>query len=76
MSRPARWALSPLDCSAHLLLPVGEHPQGVLKTRCGHRLPTIAAVHDHPPGLVCSQCAVIFFVDYVVPRLGRKDGPR
>ena len=26
----------------------GDHPPGVLKARCGHLLPTTAAVHDRP----------------------------
>ena len=41
MSRPAHWALSPLDLQAHLLLAEGRHPKGVLKARCGHLLPPI-----------------------------------
>lgn len=52
MTRPAtaRWALSPLDHRAHLLLPDGGHP-GVLAAYCGHLLPTVATVHDQPrPG--------------------------
>jgi hypothetical protein len=45
-SRPARWALSPLDCQAHLL--VRDHPPGVLKPRCGEVLPTVAVPAQRP----------------------------
>ena len=52
MNSPARWARSPLDYHAHLLLPQGEHPSGVLKARCGALLTTSDTQHDQPlPGL-------------------------
>ncbi len=35
--RPGRWARSTLDYHAHLLLPDGDHPPGVLKARCEGR---------------------------------------
>ena len=47
-SAASRWALSPLDHKAHLLLPEGGHP-GVLVAYCGHLLPTVATVHGQPP---------------------------
>lgn len=50
MSGSARWALSPLDCQAHLLVPAGDHPYGVLKARCGHLLPPKGpSQHERPP---------------------------
>ncbi|MCA1705856.1 MAG: hypothetical protein LC808_22375 [Actinobacteria bacterium] len=59
MSRPARWAFSPLDYAAHLLLCDGDHPPGVLKARCGELLPTVAAKFDHPVGRICPVCELI-----------------
>ncbi|MGH3429553.1 MAG: hypothetical protein ACRDQZ_18630 [Mycobacteriales bacterium] len=46
--RPVRWARSPLDHHAHLLPDSGEHAQGGLTARCGHRLPVTAAVDAAP----------------------------
>jgi hypothetical protein len=64
MSSPARWARSPLDYQAHLLLPEGEHPSGVLKARCGALLTTSVTLHDQPlPGLNCQRCHLIFLAD-------------
>ena len=67
MSRPARWAFSPLDYAAHLLLCDGDHPVGVLKARCGHLLPLRPAVHEHPVGRTCPQCELVFLVDSDAP---------
>ena len=36
----ARWALSPVDCQVHLLVPAGDLPWGVLTARCGAVLPS------------------------------------
>jgi hypothetical protein len=60
VSRPARWALSPLDCQVHVLAD-GDQTRGVLKARCGHQLPVVVAVGDHhrPPGRVCFRCELI-----------------
>jgi hypothetical protein len=74
MSRPARWAFSPLDYTAHLLLCDGDHPPGVLKARCGHLLPVAAAVHEHPAGRTCPQCALVFLVDSAPGRFSRQGG--
>ncbi|MGH3719508.1 MAG: hypothetical protein ACRDRI_11865 [Pseudonocardiaceae bacterium] len=64
MSGPACWARSPLDYHAHLLLPEGEHPRGVLQARCGTSLPTGVTQHDQPlPGLRCERCRLIFLAD-------------
>jgi hypothetical protein len=61
---PARWARSPLDYHAHLLLPQGEHPPGALKARCGELLTTSVTQHDQPlPGLNCQRCRLIFLAD-------------
>ena len=61
---PARWARSPLDYHAHLLLPQSEHPPGVLKARCGELLTTSVTQHDQPlPGLNCQRCRLIFLAD-------------
>jgi hypothetical protein len=55
--------LSPLDCQAHLLVPVGDHPWGVVKARCGHVLPpSTPSQHERPPGNsvpTCPTCAEI-----------------
>jgi hypothetical protein len=67
VSRPARWAFSPLDYAAHLLLPDGDHPYGVLKARCGHLLPTVASVYDRPCGRKCLTCEVIFLARCEAP---------
>ena len=59
----ARWALSPVDCQVHLLVPAGDLPWGVLTARCGAALPSRSphqrersrwAVH-----LTCPTCALI-----------------
>jgi hypothetical protein len=64
VSSPARWARSPLDYHAHLLLPQSEHPSGVLKARCGELLTTGFAQHDQPlPGLNCQRCHLAFLAD-------------
>jgi hypothetical protein len=61
-NRPARWALSSLDYATHLLSD-GDQPLGVLKARCGHLLPMVAAEHDCPPSQKCQPCALIFRAD-------------
>jgi hypothetical protein len=64
VSSPTRWARSPLDYHAHLLLPEGEHPSGVLKARCGKLLTTGVTQHDQPlPGLTCQRCRLTFRAD-------------
>jgi hypothetical protein len=64
VSGPVRWARSPLDYHAHLLLPEGDHSSGVLKARCGAVLTTGVTQHDQPlPGLSCERCRLIFLVD-------------
>ena len=64
VSSPARWARSPLDYHAHLLLPQGEHPPGVFKARCGALLTMSVTQHDQPlPGLNCQRCRLIFLAD-------------
>jgi hypothetical protein len=61
---PARWAQSSLDFQAHLLLPEGDHPPGVLKARCGALMLSSTPRHERPPpGLTCSDCHLIFLVD-------------
>ncbi|MGH3825661.1 MAG: hypothetical protein ACRDQX_00595 [Pseudonocardiaceae bacterium] len=71
--RPVRWARSPLDHHAHLLPEDGEHPQGGLTARCGHRLPVTATVHTQPPAWRCPSCDLIFEADVVnsPPRFAR-----
>lgn len=58
MSCSARWAFSAPDCQAHLLVPGGDLPWGVLKARCGHLL----LAGESPPARAaqrCSRCAEI-----------------
>lgn len=46
----------PVSGPAHLLLPEGDHPPGVLKARCGAVLPTVVPQHGQlPPGLKCER---------------------
>ena len=66
MSRPARWALSPLDLQAHLLLPEGCHPKGVLKARCGHLLPMRAIQFAQTFARKCSECHLISLSDAIL----------
>ncbi|HWR46699.1 MAG TPA: hypothetical protein VN327_03615 [Pseudonocardiaceae bacterium] len=64
MSGPGRWARSPLDYHAHLLLPEGEHPSGVVKARCGDVMTTSATQPNQPPpGLRRERCHLIFLAD-------------
>lgn len=58
---PPRWALSPVDCQAHVLVD-GDQPLGVVKAQCGALLPTAVAVHDHPRGRRCPPCVLILRV--------------
>lgn len=60
VSPPAQWwALSPLDLQAHLLLPEGCHPKGVLKARCGHLLPMMAMRFAEFSARKCMDCHLI-----------------
>ncbi|MGH3710386.1 MAG: hypothetical protein ACRDRQ_20280 [Pseudonocardiaceae bacterium] len=63
MNHSARWALSPLDCQAHLLVSAGDHPWGVLKARCGEVLPPGGPPqHERSPWgahRTCPRCAEI-----------------
>lgn len=64
LGRPGRWARSPIDDHAHLLLPEGEHPKGVLKAQCGALMITGLTQHERPlPGLTCEPCHLIFLAD-------------
>lgn len=56
-----RWARSPVDHHAHLLLPKGEHPEGMLKAQCGTVMITGLTQYGQPPvGLHCPRCHLIF----------------
>jgi hypothetical protein len=60
VSQPTRWAVSPLDLDAHLLVS-GKHPPGALKTRCAALLPEMTTQYDQPPGpRLCPVCWVTF----------------
>jgi hypothetical protein len=39
VNRMTRWVICPADGQTHSLPPMGDHPPGVLVTRCGHLLP-------------------------------------
>jgi hypothetical protein len=66
VSRPAQWALSPLDLQAHLLLPEGSHPKGVLKARCGHLLPMRAIQFAQLSARKCSECHLMSLSDAIL----------
>lgn len=60
VSGPPRWAVSPIDLDAHLLLANGDHPPGALGARCGVVLPVLAAQYGEPPGpRLCPRCWVM-----------------
>ncbi len=64
---PARWAVSPYDCTAHLLSG-GDQQRGRLAARCGAVLPSIAPVHHQPPGgRRCVQCDLHALADEHAP---------
>jgi hypothetical protein len=63
VTRPARWATSPLDSDIHLLDRDGPH--GEVTARCGQLLPTDTRVYDQPPpGPPCEDCRVIYLADF------------
>lgn len=65
MIGPARWALSPLDCCVHLLVPSDDQPTSVLTARCGASLEMRATQHDQPPpGPPCEGCRLVFLADF------------
>lgn len=58
-----RWAICPTDGRTHVLLPVGDHPLGMLQARCGHLLPQGVALHECLPGLrLCVTCLWCYLV--------------
>jgi hypothetical protein len=59
VSRPAQWALSPLDFQAHLLLPESRHPKGVLKARCEHLLPLMVMRFAEFSARNCTDCHLL-----------------
>jgi hypothetical protein len=66
VSRPALWALSPLDLQAHLLLAEGCHPQGVLKARCGHLLPLRVMRFVEVSARKCTDCHLMSLSDAIL----------
>jgi hypothetical protein len=66
VSRPAQWALSPLDLQAHLLLAEGCHPKGVLKARCGHLLPLMVMRFAEVSARKCTPCHLVFLSDAIL----------
>jgi len=70
---PAQWwALSPLDLQAHLLLPEGCHPKGVLTARCGHLLPLRARQLAEVSARKCTHCHLMSLSDAILS-LRRED---
>ncbi len=62
-----RWAVSPYDCTAHLLSG-GDQQRGRLPARCGAVLPSIAPLHHQPPrGRRCVQCDLHALADEHAP---------
>lgn len=58
-----KWAISPTDGGTHVLLPVGDHPLGMLQARCGHLLPQRVVLHECLPGLLlCVRCLWCYLV--------------
>jgi hypothetical protein len=72
MSSSARWALSPLDCLVHLLVPEGDHP-GVLKAQCGAVLPLLAVQFAQPPARQCQHCHLVFLAAFNACQDEQKD---
>jgi hypothetical protein len=66
VSRPARWALSPLDLQAHLLVSEGCHPKGVLKARCGHLLPLGVMRFAAFSARKCTDCHLMSLSDAIL----------
>jgi hypothetical protein len=66
VNRPTHWALSPLDLQAHLLLPEGSHPKGVLKARCGHLLPLRAIQFAQVSARKCTECHLMSLSDAIL----------
>lgn len=66
-----RWALSPMDCRVHLLVPAGDLPGGVLKAQCGAVLLLRGPrQQERSPGgahRTCATCAEIAQRPSVVP---------
>jgi hypothetical protein len=52
-----RWALCPLDWSAHAIDAWADHPPGVWIARCGHQLSGGTPLYDVPQGQECPSCA-------------------
>jgi hypothetical protein len=52
-----RWGLSVLDFGWHAIDERRDHPIGVYKAECGHRLMMVTALHDTPSGPPCQGCA-------------------
>jgi hypothetical protein len=58
-----QWAISPTDGRTHVLLPMGDHPRGMLQARCGHLLPPGVTLHECLPGLLlCVRCLWCYLV--------------
>ncbi|MGH3844019.1 MAG: hypothetical protein ACRDS0_21620 [Pseudonocardiaceae bacterium] len=51
-----KWGLSPLDYREHLIDEWGDHPIGVLKALCGHRLMMITPLLSLPACKRCEAC--------------------
>lgn len=65
VSRPARWAVSPLDFCVHMVSMENDHPPDGLKARCAAVLPTVVNQHDQPPpGPPCERCRLMFLADF------------
>lgn len=80
MTGPTRWVISPTDGRTHSLLPISDHPPGVLQARCSHLLPVGVPQHDHLPGWqLCVTCLWCYLVPNRVlpPRslAGRRSNP-
>ncbi len=53
-----KWALSVQDWHSHAIDERRDHPIGVFRAECGHRLAIVVELHDEPHGQFCEACAI------------------
>ncbi len=66
-----KWGLSVLDWRSHAIDECRDHPLGVLKAECGHRLMMVTTLYDRPYGAPCEACAALQLARVVIPCQGQ-----